>query len=562
MTRRRAGGWLGLALCAALAGAAGAQAPDPRLAKELSVEARAAAVDDLAVRLGRAVGVSLEADPVLAGRRVTLIAPKTTVAGLQAALAALYRTAWRPLGPGPAPGYRLQANRTLEEAARRLSEQRRAAFLARLVVMGQSLRPRTEGATAAAVRADVARRQPVLPPDAVAAITPEYLRQTVLMTPVRQGMFGLLLRTGSALTPLAVLPPEYQRLFGEFFREQFQSAAPAGATPGLAEAILSSPRARLDYRLLYGDRWTGPLVLARVGAPDNWATAMLPAALFDLPDFSALYPEASRRPVEAEAYRRVDLQLDPEAQTWEQALTAIARAAEINVLSDAFLRPEVFRPAGKPAPILAGTLAELLDRACAYYGCYWWKAGDYYLFRSRNWADEERAAVPERLLQSLGTALTSGARLPPNDLASLAALSDEQLLTMHLYGSAPGLPVAPPEAFDFNEIQLARNGLTLFAQLDAPQRQLALGAGMPYLAMSPSQQQLFAQLAAERGAADGRAEVDRWSFRVQDQFRRQRHPGGWASVGAVQLLFELGSGGTRAVELAVRAPVVEQEKSP
>jgi hypothetical protein len=534
-------------------------APAPELSQELSIEVRAADIGDLLGRLSATFHVALDAEPEIRGERVTLRAGHTTVGGVQRALAALLHSRWAALPEGDRTRYRLENNTALQAQAARLRAQRRVAFVARVLETETALRRRDPDGVAASVRAGVAAREPALPPSALEEITPDFLAQTLLFTPVRLGIGPALTSTGAAWTPFARLPAAHRQLLADFYSQQ---VGPSDGSTGesVAELVLSQPSARLEYRFMHGDRWTGTMLMARAGVSDHWATALLPGMLYDLPDYGTLYPEARAPADDADLRRPVNLAVDTGAVDWDQALAAVARAAQINVISDSYLRPTVFQPAGAGAPVGGATLGEVLDRLAEHYGYVWWKDGDFYLFRNRMWAEEGRVAVPQRLLTALGRGLAASDRLPSPTLAALGGLTDEQVLTLQMYGSAGGRPYAPAESFDLNEAQLLQSCLVLFAQLDEPQREMARETGVPFAVMNASQQALFAGLAADRGFALTPYEQDQGRFRVSDQFHRERLPAGWAEVGTVRFTLGFGAaggGGERTAQLAIRAPAAE-----
>jgi hypothetical protein len=580
--RRNSLSWAGLAGLL-LFGAAGvsmgqdAERPsDPRLSRQLAVEVRAAMVGDLTSKLSTALGVQMSAEPDMSGHRVTLLASRTTLLGLQQALASLFGSTWATGGQGLEIRYHLASNDPLQTRAERLRQQRRSRFVARLLQTEDSLRRRKPETVAAALQAELAARVPHFSPETLEEISPDYLRQSMLLRPLRLGLTANLARTGFAWILFRNLSAGYQQLLASFAVEQYQesreaqTAASENVRVGTVEdpgpLILNYPQARAEYRILHGDRWTGSLMQVRVGAPGHWATAVLPSILYELPDYATLYPETTVRPGGVEIGKPLTISIDTDRQTWDQALTTVARAAGINVVTDSYLRPEIFRPAGDGPVIRGTTLGDTLSQLAEYYGYAWWKHGDWYVFRSRLWADEERVAFPDRLSQSMAASIAARDRLSQAEIAELGTLTDEQLLSMHLYGSAAGRPYAPEEAFDLDAVQLARAGLILFGQMNAQQRELARGPGIPFPLMTPNQQGLFAAIATERALVLDPYAQEAWRFRVAEQFRRERLPAGAADIGALQVFFEYGQAGTRRAELAIRVPGLEvasgTERSP
>lgn len=560
----------GLACCGlAVPGSAqNATVKDARLDRQLAVEVRAADLGELTEQLSGSLQVPLTTDPEAGAQRVTLHAEKTSVSSLQRGLAALLRASWQSTGDGDAARYKLVSSPLLPGEVARLSQQRRAAFLTRLLQTENALARGNAQATTLAIRNDLARRMPFLSQATLEAITPEYLNQALLVGPLRLGLTNELARTGAVSIPLSRLSIPYQRLLASLFLERYEGhlsqaqAASDEATNGaLPEGIpdprvLYLPQARVEYRLLFGDRWSGNLLLTRVGVADNWAVAALPSSLFSLPDYTSLYQIPAVDPKDAVLQRPVNVNVDTEAMSWDQALLTVARAAKVNVLSDSYLRPEVFR-ADEKGPIIVGTtLSETLDRIADYYGYIWWKQGDWFLFRNRLFGEFERTAVPARVTRSISQSLSKGDSLSTAALAALTGLSDEQLLSMQLYAQAAGRPFASDRAFDLNEIELAHTGLLIYAQLTEAQRELARGAGVPFVLLNPQQQYLFLTSAYDRGIVLNPYDRDLWRFRVSERFDRERLPAGWAELGSLRMAFDY-AGLARTAELGIRVPALE-----
>lgn len=561
-----------LLAAAALAGARLAmaqeapRAADPRLEKAFALEVRAATVGSVLDRLSTAMGVRLDTDRTIGYERVTLYAPRATVGGLQEALGALYQSTWSASGSGEDTRYRLGSNDALLARAEQLRTQRRSEFVAQLLQLERDVTRRGAAATAARLKAAVQERRPDLPQASVDQITAGYVDQAQLLEPLRPNLSPVLQRTGFTWLPLNRLSGPAQRLATAFYLAQGGATEPADTNRALPAFALDPgalywPRARIEYRLLYGDRWAGDILLARVGTSDSWANAVLSSALFPLPDYGSLYSDVAKRPTDAASYKQVNIKIDPTIQSWDQALAAISQGANINVLSDVYLRPDVFRPADPKRVLSGATLSQLLDHVADYYGCIWWKAGDFYVFRNRMWAEERRVAVPDRLLQTMGSNLASDQQLSAEALNGLSALTDEQLLTLHLYGSAAGNAEAPQGSFDFEEVSLAHAGLLMISQMTDAQRVQARGSGLPFALMTPVQQYLFTSLAYDRGIASVPATQMGWSFAFRDAFERRKVGAGWAEVGQIMLDFNCGLNGVRQARLAARAPAYERPRT-
>lgn len=542
---------------------------DPRLERAVSLEVRAATVGSVAERLSGALGLPMDTDRSLAGERITLYATNSKVRDLQNAVAALFQTGWTVTGSGEEARYRLQGNDGLLARAEALRARRRSEFVQHLLETEQQVGRSGAQAVAARLKAEVARRRPELPQESLDQITPAYVAQTLLLEPLRFGLAPNLLRSDLAWMPLNRLNVRQLNLAATFYLgraperlleavDEAPASAPGLGRPGLDPAALRWPRARVEYRLLYGDRWAGNLLLTRVGTSDSWAEARLSSALYALPEYVSLYPEAAQRPLDAGSYKPIDVQIDPAAQTWDQALASISRRAGINVVSDVYLRPDVFRPAEPRRSISGATLTQLLDKVADAYGYFWWKHGDFYVFRHRMWAEERRVSVPDRVLQTLGSSLAANQALSSEALNGLAALTEEQLLTLHLYGSAAGKEETPERSFDFEEVSLGHAGLALFSQLSESQRELARGRGLPFTLMNAGQQFLFASLAYDRGIEPFFEDQQSWGFRLADRFERRRLGTGWAEVGHITMDFDCGVHGVRTARLAARAPAHER----
>ncbi len=519
-------------------------------------------------QLSAALGVELSAAPYLADQRLTLRSTKTTLLGLQQALAAMYGTGWRADGTGEETEYVLEDNAGLRSRAETVRQQRNAALVNGVLSTAASLRRRDSEAVAASLRQDLARRRPDLPAASLDALTPAYVNQALLAAPLAGPRAGLLTRSGTAWAPFYRLSGGAQQLLAGFVLERAgaseavsldeESPRVSTAAGGMDPLALNSPRARVEYRIAYGDRWSGPLLVTRVGVGRDWATAALPSVLYRMPDYAALYPQAAEKPVARELFSRVEVRLDLGTLTRDQALTALARAAKINVLADSLSRPELFRPAD-PAPVVtAGTLEEVLDRLAAYYQAFWWKEGEWYVFRSRQWADEERATPPAALMKRLGGTVARAGRLRPEELALLPRLTDEQVTTLMLQAVAVRGTVLA-DALDVNRVQALRAGLTLLAQLTPQQREQARTRGVPYTQMSAAQQAIFSGVAADLGYPREPSEQYRWRFRVSDSF--DADPGSGIRGGRVRLVFD-GQSWRFDGELPLRLPASPSSPTP
>src|SRR5207244_9806094 len=115
-------------------------------------------------------------------------------------------------------------------------------------------------------------------------------------------------------------------------------------------------------------------------------------------------------------------------------------------------------------------LRDALDRVCQQDGYFWWKQDGGYLLRHRTWVEENRVAVPDRLLQRWVESVRVQGQLTEQDLLQLAELSDEQLLTLDLESRVPGGTEFFGGGFDADNAALMQNGLFLLRSLPPAQR--------------------------------------------------------------------------------------------
>jgi len=577
----------GLGLVAGLALFASAQAPDPvadaRLRKRFNVEVRDAALGDVLRQLGRALKISLSAEPSLADQRISAYADRTTVVELQEALTALLKGHWSnsPKAPGK-PRYRFTVSPGWENRVLELRRKRQLALVNGWLDIEAHIGQANPESYAAQVRADLTRRRPDIPANRVAQVDANYLRQSLLLEPLRPAGKNLLARGGVYWIAARRLSDRQQAMFTAYVRERRRqfvrgdgnptgadaastgpslqgvaAAGAAGAPPNSGGfGNLSYPQSRIEYRLVYGDRWSDDLLLVRVGVPDDWAEARLPGALVAMPEYSSLYPNARSKPGDREVYRRPKGRFDFGKMTLDQALTALAKAAKIRILADAFQRPEIYAPPRPPVIMQGYTVREMLDRLAQLHGCFWWKQNGWYLFRHRKWAEETRVAVPERIYRALGERVAAaGGVVPPSGLRILAGLSLEQLLTLHLTGKAAGEPTAPEAAFDLNELQWAQGALAVLRQMNADQLALAVTEGLPATAMSPGQLAVFQRLAEQHGFELLPEEVVTWGFQATSNLQPLPEATPPVLAGGLRFQFVFGPGLQRETELALRLPL-------
>jgi hypothetical protein len=320
--------------------------------------------------------------------------------------------------------------------------------------------------------------------------------------------------------------------------------------------------ARVQYRLLYGDRWTGPMLLAQVGAPDEWTSAMLPFVLFRQQDDSSLYPEAAVRPDDPDVWRRLPPHFDMAGKDWDTVLDELAKRMEIKLAADSYARPWLFNT-DRPLPEIAGIpLRDALDRLCQEHGYFWWKQNGWYLLRSRTWTEESRVAVPDRLLRGwVASARARGALTAP-ELFQLGTLSDEQLLTLNLESAAPGSVEFLGSGFNPNEAVLMANSLLLFRTLPPVQQQVALTDRLPALWLPVAQQNLFAAVAAQYGVELLPENAENWSFRLRQSFGGEGEPGARGVAGDVSVEWQFGPSEARHAWLTISDRALHRKEEP
>lgn len=490
-----------------------ARAEVPPLEKPLAISVRSAALSDVLRHASQASGVTMTATGPAADQRVTLHAGRATAGELQAALRALLRLRTSRRGEGPAERFAFSHDPRLTAAAE-------AWRLRQADALGQAVL-RTAGAFAsgreeATVRALAGRfRQahPEFPASALAALDADYLRQSLLFLPVTPARRAQLGQTGWLSLPLAWLPPGEQQLLASFA----QGGEGRGAMDAaLWEDGLMGPR--VQYRLLYGDRWTDRMLLAQVGTPGSWTSAMLPSILFRQRDDSALYPQAEERPDDPDVWRRLPPRVEIAGKDWDSALVELAQSMQIRLAADSHARPWLFNT-DRPLPEIGGIpLRDALDRLCQAQGYFWWKQDGWYLLRSRTWAEESRVAVPDRLLRQWVAAVQEDGALAAPELLQMAALTDEQLLTLDLQSRPPGSAEFLGAGFDPEAAALMANSLLLFRSLPPAQRELALEEGVPAVWLPPAQQNLFAAVAAQYRIALLPEDAESWRFRIRQSF--------------------------------------------
>jgi hypothetical protein len=555
---------LGLLLAAPLAAAPAEAPPAPAspaearaqaepLAKPLAITVRSAPLSDVLARASRASGVMMTATGPAADQRVTLHAGRATAGELQAALRSLLRLRTSRRGEGAEERFVFSQDPRLAAAAEawRL-RQADAAGQAVLRTAGAFASGREE-ASVRTLSQRFRQEHPEFPASALAALDADYLRQSLLflpLTPARRAQLG---QTGWLSFPLAWLPPAEQMLLA-----QYGQGGDGRVTldAELWEDGLMAPR--VQYRLLYGDRWTDRMLLAQVGAPGSWTSSMLPSVLFRQRDDSSLYSPAEERPDDPDVWRRLPPRVEIAGKDWDSVLIELAKSMQIRLAADSYARPWLFNT-DRPLPEIGGIpLRDALDRLCQAQGYFWWKQDGWYFLRSRTWVEESRVAVPDRLLRQWVAAIQEDGALAEQELLQMAALTDEQLLTLDLQSRPPGSAEFLGPGFDPEAAALMANSLLLFRSLPSAQRELALADGLPAVWLPPAQQNLFAAVAAQYRIALLPEDAESWRFRIRQSFPPPRErdtepPGARLSQrvsGTLTAEWRFGNG------LVVRAPLL------
>lgn len=547
--------------------------------KSLSIDVRSAPLADVVAEMAAAGGVTMRLGRALkpststgAGdQRITLYADRASVGDFQHVVAALLRLQWTHDEPEARSGGQASTGRsralsyTLDDdpqaRAQASALRRRQAnhFLDGVQATAAAVASRASAAPyARQLRDTFGRGHPEFDARTLEKIDVDFLRQSLLATPLTLPLRTQLTQSRWIGFPLGWLDDAHAALMTAFLYGE----PGAGPAEGHAAALLHDPDAlaqsgaRLQYRLVFGDRWTDTLLVTQVGAPGNWKTAILPSILYRHEDGSAIYPESRKRPSDASVWRRLPPRFAAVAGNWDDTLVRLARAMKINVASDSYTRPQIFDITQKVSDLAGLPLIDALDRLSSAYGMFWWKDGDWYLFRSRTWGEEENVAVPDRFLRRWTESVRQSGALSADDLNLLGTLGDEQIMTLNLLAaSSPVGGVADGTgavlgALDLDGAWLAQAGLLLFRSLAPAQRQLALNGGLPALWLAPTQQQFFAAVAAELGFVPEPEALPEWGFAIEQRFPRTSGERGPVS-GAVSLVWRFGPTLRRVAEVAV-----------
>jgi hypothetical protein len=539
-----------------------APAEDARLGKALAVQVRSAPLADVLAHASAAGGVSMAASGPAGDQRITLHAARTTVGELQGALRDLLRLRVSRRGEGDAERYTLSADPRFTAQAEGWRRRQADAFVQALLRTSQGYISGRVTETVTGVRERFLRQHPEFTEEMLAPVDEDYLRQSLLLLPLTPTLRGQLVQSSWLSLPVGWLSPPHQALLAAFAR---------GGPGAFNEELLFSGAVapRVQYRLLYGDRWTDQMLLVQVGHSGAWTTAMLPSILFRQRDDSALYPEVIVRPDDPDVWRRLPPRFETAGRDWDTVLADLADRMKIKLAADSYARPWLFNT-DRPLPPLGGIpLRDALDRLCRERGCFWWKQNDWYLLRSRTWTEESRVAVPDRLLRGWAASVRAsdddspeGAGLTAQDLFQLATLTDEQLLTLDVQSRPPGSIDFLGGGFDPDEAALMTSGLLLFRSLAPAQRVIARTGYLPALWLPPAQQNLFAAVAAQHGAPLVPEYAESWGFRLRQSFGSQGDQGARRVSGSVTVEWRFGPGQVARASVALGDRVLHQTVEP
>jgi hypothetical protein len=526
----------------------------------LAIDVRNATLTSVVTQMASVAEAKLRVDADLGDERVTLYAPRTNPEEFQRALATLFGYRWVNEGSGEDPARLLTRNPEFTTRVLALERRQWSHFLRRLRETGNSIASGSETDTVQQVREDLQRRQPEIDAETLKDLSADFLRQALLISPVTGSLQDQLVRVGWASIPFYWLGAADQQLLARF-ASHGGLREPLGRAAGAGDVTL--PNSRVTYRLIYGDRWTDTLLWVQVGAPGDWATAILPSILFRQEDGSAAYPQVKQRPNDPDVWLRTPGRFDVKDKSWDQILAELGAAMKLKIASDSYLRPPVFEPHVAGHPIAGIPLRMALDQLARDHGMFWWKEDDWYYFRSRTWPEESRVAVPDRMLVGWTRDIRQTGRLTAADLDQMGMLSEEQLVTLNLMSNMRKSSAPRLAGFDPNKASLAATSLLLFRSLTPVQREQALtGDGLPALWMSPAQQNLYTAIAAEYGYVLEPEEAASWGFALEQAWNAP--PATQPVNGRVRMRWSFGPGLEETADIALSDALLleRDEKKP
>jgi hypothetical protein len=145
-------------------------------------------------------------------------------------------------------------------------------------------------------------------------------------------------------------------------------------------------------------------------------------------------PDAFRRSLEA------DLLLPPGGR-WESMVRELARAAHVDLVSDAYLSryQSLVYTRGEQKVMLARRgvpVAEALDLVCQKYGYLWWEKDGCCYLRARAWVWDNAYEVPDRFLDAW-TAAVARRAIGAGEITALASLTPLQQSGLDALGGSP-----------------------------------------------------------------------------------------------------------------------------
>jgi hypothetical protein len=532
-------------------------AAEPAAPRPLAVDVRNATLSSVVAQMASVAETHLRVDADLGDERVTLYAGRTNPEEFQRALATLFGYRWVTEGGGEDPARLLTRNPEFTTRVLALERRQWSHFLRRLRETGTSIASGSETDTVQQVREDLQRRQPEIDDATLKDVSVDFLRQALLISPVTGSLQDQLVRVGWASVPFHWLGAADQRLLASF-ASNGGLREPLGREPGAGDVSL--PNSRVTYRLIYGDRWTDTLLWVQVGAPGDWATAILPSILFREEDGAAAYPQVKQPPNDPDVWQRTPGRFDVKDKSWNQILAELGAAMNLKIASDSYLRPPLFEPQVPRHSIAGVPLRLALDLLARDHGMFWWKEDGWYYFRSRTWPEESRVAVPDRLLVGWTNDIRQTGRLSAADLDQMGSLSEEQLLTLGLMANSRKSSAPRLAAFDPTKASLVATSLLLFRSLTPVQREQALsGDGLPAMWMSPAQQYLYTAVAADHGYVLEPEEAASWGFALEQAWNAP--PATQPVNGRVRMRWSFGPGLEETADMGLSdALLLEQEK--
>jgi hypothetical protein len=497
---------------------------DARLAREVTVSARATALSDLCEQLRADTGIQLVAGPSVADEKVTVFCDKTPLRDLMRQLSRPFGYTW--LRSGKEREYRYELVQDLKSQ-----------------LLEEELRNRDRNAALLDMEAEAKRYRAYLdlaPDEALArAATAPAAEKEILQHYAGKGWgpaqlyFQLppadlaSLRAGETVTfsespgpGEKPLPPELARSVIASLRDyrivrrgDHYDAGPVKYVPD-GQELSAFPEARPIVSLKLVRSELGEISLQglsgfSIGAPPdglqlmgdgerNLATGISPAVRTPR---NAVLNAAFARDPDLQPRVSVQLPLDSTPITTAAVLEAIHRATGLSIVSDYYtrlLRPEELSVQNQSRFDALNSLADAMRMR-------WHKepgtrgAGGWLQFRTTSYFNDRLKEVPNRLLNRWSASRRRNGALTLEEMVEIAQLSDAQLDSGTMAEGARRL-------YGLVEWDLARSGFLrpnwrFLASFSQEQRGAAQSAaGLPFRQMSLAQQQRFLSLALDPAA--------------------------------------------------------------